>query len=59
MREDVRDLKIRQNDTHVAVLALRRGQVRDAEIFSHQQVQMDRLREEVERIKRRLDLRDA
>lgn len=57
--QDLRDLKTRQNDTHMAVLALRRDQAQDAEIVAHQRVQMDRLREEIDRIKVRLDLRDG
>ncbi|MCX7362805.1 MAG: hypothetical protein NTV97_13240 [Alphaproteobacteria bacterium] len=59
IRQDLRDLKTRQNDTHMAVLALRRDQAQDAEIVAHQRVQMDRLREEIDRIKVRLDLRDG
>ena len=36
IRQDLRDLKTRQNDTHMAVLALRRDQAQDAEIVAHQ-----------------------
>jgi hypothetical protein len=59
LRGDVQELKVRQNDTHTAVLAVRRDQVQDAEIVAHLQAQVDRLREEIDRIKRRLELHDA
>ena len=56
---DVPELEVRQHDTHTAVLAGRRDQVQDAEIVARLQAQVDRLREEIDRIKRRLGLRDA
>jgi prefoldin subunit 5 len=59
LRGDVQELKVRQNDTHTAVLAVRRDQGQDAEIVAHLQAQVDRLREEIDRIKRRLELHDA
>ena len=52
----IEELAVRQTETHTAVLALRRDQVSDAEVTSHIQVQMDRMRSRLERIERRLEL---
>ena len=59
MRVDIRDLKVRQTDTHGAVLSLKRDAVQDSVSVAHVQVQIDRLRDDVDRLKRRLDLGDA
>ncbi len=59
IREDIREIKIFQGETTRAILSLRRDQVNDAEAVAHFQVRFDRLREDVDRIKRRLDLADA
>ncbi len=56
VQRDVREVKTRQSETHAAVLALRRDQVNDAEIVAHLQVQLDTVRDRLERVERRLDL---
>ena len=56
VQRDIRELKIRQSETHTAALALRRDQVSDAEVTAHMQAQMDRFGERLDRIERRLDL---
>ncbi|MBY0520295.1 MAG: hypothetical protein K2P79_07705 [Sphingomonas sp.] len=56
VQRDVRELKIRQSETHTAVLAPRRDQVTDAEVTAHMQAQMDRFGDRLDRIERRLDL---
>ena len=56
MQRDIRELKVRQSETHTAVLALRRDQLSDAEITAHMQAQMDRFGDRLDRIERRLDL---
>ena len=58
VQRDVRDLKVRQSDTHGAVLALRRDSLADAEVTAHVQAQMDRFGDRLERIERRLELHD-
>ena len=52
------ELTIRQNETHTAVLSLRRDQVNDAEVSAHLQVQLDNVKDRLERIERRLELND-
>ncbi len=52
------ELTIRQTETHSAVLGLRRDRVNDAEISAHLQVQLDGVKERLDRIERRLDLAD-
>ena len=52
------ELTTRQSETHTAVLGLRRDQVNDAEISAHLQVQLDGVRDRLERIERRLELSD-
>ena len=59
LREDMREVKLRLNELQASTVGLRRDQALDAEASAHLQAQFDRLREEVERIKRRLDLADA
>ncbi len=56
MQRDIRELKIRQSETHTAVLGLRRDQLSDAEGTAHMQTQMDRVGDRLDRIERRLDL---
>ena len=53
---DLREVKVRQSDTHGAVLGLRRDQVNDAEVSAHLQTQLDSLGERLIRIERRLEL---
>ena len=56
MQQDIRELKVRQSETHSAVLALRRDQLGDAETTAHMQSQIDRFHDRLDRIERRLDL---
>jgi hypothetical protein len=56
IERDLREMKVRQSDTHSAVIGLRRDQANDAEISAHLQVQLDSVRDRLERIERRLDL---
>ena len=56
MHRDIRELKVRQSETHTAVLALRRDHLGDAETTAHMQTQMDRFGDRLDRIERRLDL---
>lgn len=58
MQRDIRELKVRQSETHTAVLALRRDQISDAEVTAHMQAQMDRFNDRLDRIERRLELND-
>jgi len=57
--ELLRELKIRQNETHAAVVGLRRDQANDAEVVAHVQTRLDSLAAKIDRIERRLDLKDA
>ncbi len=59
LREDVRELRIIQSEMARPLAALRRDQANDGEVSAHLQVRLDRLRDEMDRIKRRLDLSDA
>lgn len=59
MRDDLRELRGRQVETHAAVLALRRDQVNDAETGANLAIRVDRLTDRMERIERRLDLAEA
>ena len=56
MQRDIRELKVRQSETHTAVLGLRRDQLSDAEVTAHVQTQMDRFGDGLDRIERRLEL---
>ena len=56
--DEVAEMKRRQNDTHSAILALRRDQVADSEAVAHVEARMDRFGERLERVERRLDIRD-
>ena len=56
MQRGIRELKVRQSETHTAVLALRRDQLNDAEVTAGVQAQMDRFGDRLDRIERRLDL---
>lgn len=55
---DVREIKGTQATMLSTLAALRRDQANDAEISAHLHVRLDRLTDEVNRIKRRLDLVD-
>ncbi len=50
------ELNGRQTETHTAVIGLRRDQVNDAEIAGHLQVQLDGVKDRLDRIERRLEL---
>ena len=52
------ELTTRQTETHAAVLGVRRDQVDDAKVSAHLQVQLDRVKDGLERIERRLELND-
>jgi hypothetical protein len=52
------ELSTRQTETHNAVLGLRRDQVNDAEVTAHLQVELDDVRDRLDRIERRLELND-
>jgi hypothetical protein len=56
MQDEFREFKVRQNETHSAVIALRRDQAHDAEISAHMQVQLDAVKERIAVIERRLEL---
>ncbi|MBI5121774.1 MAG: hypothetical protein HZA67_12275 [Rhodospirillales bacterium] len=59
LREDTREVKLRLNELQASTAGMRRDQALDAEVSAHLQAQFDRLREDVDRIKRRLDLAEA
>jgi hypothetical protein len=52
------ELGVRQTETHAAVLGLRRDQISDAEVSAHLQVQLDAMRDRLDRLERRLELND-
>ncbi len=56
VKRDVREIKMRQSETHAAVIGLRRDQVNDAAITPRMQVQMDLFQDRLDRIERRLEL---
>jgi hypothetical protein len=58
MLDAIADLAGRQNETTQALLTLARGHVTDAETLARQQVQIDRLWKEIDRINRRLEITD-
>ncbi|MBI5120745.1 MAG: hypothetical protein HZA67_07050 [Rhodospirillales bacterium] len=53
------DLTVRVNEVHSSVIALRRDQVGDAEVVAHIQSRMDKMQGEIDRLNRRLDIKDA
>lgn len=58
LREDVREIKHRQNDTSRILASMRREQAGDAETVAHVEARLDRFGERLERVERRLDLAD-
>ena len=52
----ISELTMRQNETHSAVIALRRDQAQDAEVSAHLQVQLDAVRDRLDRIERRIEI---
>ncbi|MBI4968368.1 MAG: hypothetical protein HZC25_09655 [Rhodospirillales bacterium] len=59
MRDLQRDHCLRLTRIETEVVGLRRDQVSDAETVVHFETRLDRPRDDVERIKRRLDIQDA
>jgi len=59
LHDDNRDLKARVNEVYSAVLSLRRDQASDADTVHSVQITVDDLKDRIERIERRLDLREA
>ena len=57
MERDLREVKTRQNETHSAVVGLRRDQALDAEVSSHLQVLIDDVQDRLDRLERRLELK--
>jgi len=58
LHDDNRDIKNRLNEVYSAVVSIRRDQVNDAETVHRMQVTLDRFNDRIERIERRLDLRE-
>ena len=55
MREDLRELRKCQHETHTGVLAVWRDQSHDADTGFHLAARVDRLADRLERIEHRLD----
>ncbi|MBU6166438.1 MAG: hypothetical protein KGQ52_09925 [Alphaproteobacteria bacterium] len=58
VRETLREHSLRFSELNSAVAGLRRDGAGDAEVTAHLNVRVDRLRDEVDRIKRRLEIVD-
>jgi hypothetical protein len=56
IERDMREMKTRQNETHSAVVGLRRDQAQDAEVSAHLQVQLDYVKDRLDRIERRIEI---
>ena len=56
IERDLREVKTRQTETHSAVIGLRRDQVQDAEVSANIHVQLDSVKDRLDRIERRLAL---
>ena len=56
IERDLREVKTRQTETHSAVIGLRRDQVQDAEVSANIHVQLDSVKDRLDRIERRLEL---
>ena len=52
----ISELTMRQNETHSAGIGLRRDQAQDAEVAAHLQVQLDAVRDRLDRIERRIEI---
>ena len=52
----ISELTMRQNETYSAVIGLRRDQAQDAEVAAHLQVQLDAVRDRLDRIERRIEI---
>lgn len=53
------ELGLRVNEVHASIIAARRDQVQDAEVVAHIQTRLDRMQAEIDRINRRLEIKDA
>ena len=58
IERELHEVKVRQTETHAAVLAVRRDQVNDAEMSAHLSVRVDAMSDRIDRIERRLELND-
>ncbi len=58
IRQTLKDHGVRLTEIAGSVAGLRRDQALDAEASAHLAARVDRLRDEVDRIKQRLELRD-
>ncbi len=58
VRDDVREIKYRQNEMARQIVGLRRDQAGDAETVAHVEARLDRFGERIERIERRIGLLD-
>ena len=56
IERDLREVKTRQTETHSAVIGLRRDQVQDAEVSANIHVELDSVKDRLDRIERRLAL---
>ena len=56
IERDLREVKTRQTETHSAVIGLRRDQVQDAEVSANIHVELDSVKDRLDRIERRLEL---
>lgn len=52
----ISELTTLQNETHSAVIGLRRDEAQDAEVAAHLQVQLDAVRDRLDRIERRIEI---
>ena len=58
VRETLREHSVRFSELNGAVAGLRRDSAGDAEVTAHLTARFDRLRDDVDRIKRRLEIAD-
>ncbi len=58
MRNDMREMKHRQSEMARNIAAFRREQAGDAETIAYVEARIDRMQDEIARIKRRLDIVD-
>ena len=59
VRSDTRDIKSRVNDMAIGFDTLRRDQASDAGVVAAMQARIDRLADDLDRVKRRLALADG
>lgn len=58
MEGTLAEIILRMNDQSRMIAGMRRDQAGDAETVMHLQAQLDQMREQIERLNRRLDIRD-